>query len=83
MHQWEDKLTKIYENLDIQKTLQLIHFILIKILKMTDAIRVKIKFKCQMVMTIKCALFADPPTLTLHNILQDILDTTTLRYEIP
>lgn len=39
-----------------------------------------------MVMTIKCALFesdTDPPTLTLHNILQDILDTTTLRCEIP
>lgn len=73
------------KNLYIQKTLQLIHFILIKILILTNAIRIKIEFKCQLNVLYLKVINTDPPTLTLHNILQDILDicTTTLRYEIP
>lgn len=64
MHQWEDKLTKIYENLYIQKTLQLIHFILIKILILTNAIRIKIEFKCQLnVLYLKVIYNTDPPTI--------------------
>lgn len=75
------------KNLYIQKTLQLIHFILIKILihVLTNAIRIKIEFKCQLNVLYLKVINTDPPTLTLQNILQDILDicTTTLRYEIP
>lgn len=73
------------KNLYIQKTLQLIHFILKKILILTNAIRIKIKFKCQLNVLYLKVINTDPPTLTLQNILQDILDicTTTLRYEIP